>query len=618
MNRFPFLTLIAALPACAALFLAGCRADDETADTSLPEGLCPVTFSTSVEELRASRADGDERLWAEGDVVAVMCDDVVKQYRPGDSGFNSSYLVAVDAENTFYWQSTDEYKAISAWYTGTGFSPVLPGTWSVQADQSGDGYRKSDFRYTPGNYIFYGEKDDFQLRFYHQTAKVVVRILKSELVPDAGRVTDVRLVNMCTTADCAACGYYEPSTWNAHRQVAEIIPGAAGTGGDLNILEACAALAIPQDMTGRPFIRVTVDGEDYFYTPKSGEADLQGGSQHIYNVTVKKTGLEVTVGTSVSWTDTPLEGTTADATSYRIRLTGSGPLPALKEMEGILATDTPGEYETTNGNSFSFSYAVPAGENRKGFSIGKGSANAVRTIRNEGELTYTFTFTDVHSDLQLTYDEGPQVGDFYYADGTWSPDYIPGGSPACIGIVFKAGAGSGDHASRYGGRLPSGIRGYAVSLQSTPGAGCNWGERGKDTPLENVADPEVPFYDGFANTKTILDAYLGTESWPYYEAFQEVLDYRSATPAPDTSSDWYLPSLKQLSDIYAAVEQGEGTPFYDNLTTAGAETIDGYYWTSTECPNGDAWTIYSRYKDETVKYKEYVVRGELVRAVLTF
>lgn len=605
--------MIAASLACAALFLAGCDANDDPADERVPEGRYPLTFSTSVEELHVSRAAGAEGVWTADDVVAVKDNNSgeVKKYVTDDFGTNTARFSGMDDENTFFWESrTDEEKEIEAWWTGTGFTDVKPGLWTVQTDQRTDGYRQSDFRATPGLSVAYPANSPM-LKFYHQTAKVVVRILNAEDATDADLVTDVRLLNMFTKANChnykVSINEANISEWNSHSDAAEIIPHPADTGGDPTILKSYAALVIPQDMTGKPFIRVTIDGREYVYTPKEGEGELLGGTQYTYTVTVKGGGLEVTTGSSGSWNDTPLNDPAEDATTFRMRLTGSE-LPALSDLNGIAATADPDIYEITDPASFSFS--IPKA-GRNGF-LHRGYAYVSQT-ETEGRITYTYT--DIRSDLRLDYGECPQVGDYYYADGTWSAEYTPG-EPACIGIVFKVGAGPGDHATRYDGRLTDDIRGYAVALQNA-GSECEWGAIDIDTPLENISDRNHPNYDGYVNTKTIVDTYKSTQYWVSFAAFRGVLDYQQA---PDRSSGWYLPSLSQLTDIcnlHKSDTSGSPGILKTRLAAAGGDLMDGkYFLTSTEQDLHSIWIIEADNGQKYMGNKD--ATHYVTRAVLTF
>ena len=104
------------------------------------------------------------------------------------------------------------------------------------------------------------------------------------------------------------------------------------------------------------------------------------------------------------------------------------------------------------------------------------------------------------------------------------------------------------------------------------------------------------------------------------------MDYRTNVPAPGTSSDWYLPSLAQLGDVYNVLGT-IGTP----LATAGqdfttdASTDYGWYWTSSEMKNSgwDAWHVSFRDGSKGSNAKDGTnysngKRACYARAILTF
>lgn len=74
----------------------------------------------------------------------------------------------------------------------------------------------------------------------------------------------------------------------------------------------------------------------------------------------------------------------------------------------------------------------------------------------------------------------------------------------CIGIVFKVGAGSGDNASNYDGKLTA-IQGYVVSLRQEWLA---WGDASKKW-TDVLYD-----YRGYLNTKKILEGINQGYSFP--------------------------------------------------------------------------------------------------------
>lgn len=599
----------------ATLLLAACTQDNLT-DTSqgepLPEGKYPMTFSTAVDGLTMTRAATADGLWSAGDEIAVQVGSSVKPYSPTNISGNTATL---SSTSPFYWQSTADIE-VSAWYYGTGYSDKSPTTaswsWAVQPDQRDEGYRQSDFLYAPARSIAFKPATDSDngLTFYHQTAKVVINIVNKEAATNADAITNVVIGNnnnIALLGTCAGLGTGQTAgTWSNHTNMGTITPKSitAASG----YLKSYAALVIPQDMDGKPFIAITLTtGDVCLYTPQDGEAGLKSGTQHTYNITVKGTELVVTTETSPSWgTNTDIgSGTTpSEATSFRVTLSGSS-LPALSDLDKISQKE--GNIYETSANTFSFSISK---DGRKGFRIQKGLGNV---SRQESSDNITYTFTNVRSDLVLGYyDNLPQVGDYYYADGTCSAQY-KSGTPACIGIVFKVGAGTGDNADNYDGKLTDGfICGYVAALTNAASGGKPaWST---ESVITGVSTSQTNF-DGYRNTRTIM-AKSGYET--KYPAFGQCISNNS-TAAPASSSGWYMPSCAQIKALYE-ISGSIGSKF----TKAGGAALSSPsdYWTSNESAGKQANYVWHYYTngdgslwDDTQK-TDY--NKDYVRAILTF
>ena len=48
---------------------------------------------------------------------------------------------------------------------------------------------------------------------------------------------------------------------------------------------SCHALLIPQDMKGKKFIKIQMNGRTFYYIPEEGDANLTGGFKSVYNIT---------------------------------------------------------------------------------------------------------------------------------------------------------------------------------------------------------------------------------------------------------------------------------------------------------------------------------------------
>lgn len=320
-----FRTYLVAGVACLSL-LASCSTDEDDG-TTLPDGKYPMTFATSVEGLAATRAATADGQWTTGDPIAVQVGGDVKQYTPTTAGNNSATLSAASGTTPFYWQNTNSI-SVTAWYYGTGYNATSPGgaSWAVQSDQNasnGTGYQQSDFLYAPATSIAFNSSTGGtanSLAFHHQTAKVIINIKSAEAATDASAIESVVIGHdnnlslkgtYSMPTDNNTVGTWTPTTGTD--DMGTIIAKkltTAGTlaGGTTTALASYAALVIPQQMKGKKFIAITLsDGSGgsntYYYTPtQDSDANLQGGQQHTYEITVKHGYLSVTSSASPQWT----------------------------------------------------------------------------------------------------------------------------------------------------------------------------------------------------------------------------------------------------------------------------------------------------------------------------
>lgn len=282
-------TIVAA--ACYSFAFTACTAYDAD-DNRLPDGQYPMTFTTTVEGLTQTRST-TVNTWDGQEKVAVKAGNEIKKYTVAEDG-----KLSADAENTFYWQSTDEKKSVSAWFP---YSGQLPTNFKVQEDQKGEDYQNSDFLYAaPAEMSFKGNNN---LVFKHLPAKVVVNLTNGDGVA-AADVTGaiVTFVNQATTSgtitvdeNSNTCIVASTATGST-----EITPQKATT--TSSYLQTVQALLVPQHIKTK-FIKVVVaGGNTYYYTP-ADEADgkLEAGNQYTYEITVQKNGLAVTLSASEGW-----------------------------------------------------------------------------------------------------------------------------------------------------------------------------------------------------------------------------------------------------------------------------------------------------------------------------
>lgn len=537
---------------------ASCSQDDmpQTGGTPLPEGEYPLTLTARVDGMN-TRATGKDA-WVDGDKIGVRIgtNDATGCYElnPAD-GTVKKVITPV------YWQNTD-YSTVTAWY------PYEKKIDELISDQS-EGFADIDFltATAPGqNY-----QSSVSLEFKHQMAKVSYTLKKGDGITDE-ELKEATVILMGNTTATFVNGALTEAVPESNGEIKSCYDGIQKTG---------AALLVPQNMTGQPFIKVRINGKDFIYTPPTETAgNLEAGSHNTYTITVKKDRIEVT-GISASWNDDITEGS-AGKPVFRVHL----PEEHRQDLDFSGNVTKKDGYLEVEGNSFTISYAVTDQNRMKGFPIAEGNGEMERTMSGND---YTFAYT-LRSDMRLGYDDYIQVGDYFYLDCTWRPDYVE--NKSCIGIVFKVGAGDGDAASNYDNKLTA-IHGYVVALKDAHNASGAWGEMFDDVPDIPNEENFVKTYNGYANTLIVraLNTYsnvnVNNPTANTYWAFRVASDYNVSVP--ENSSGWYLPSIGQLADIYALpnrtdrFEAAKGSDFISN------ERWGSRYWSSTEKDNGKAW-----------------------------
>lgn len=571
------------------LCLVAASCSDVTDDDILPDGKYPMTFTAAVDGMAVSRAvtANGTTSWEVNDLVAISKNGGTshKAYKITDAA--NGAMSPNDVADALYWNQTTE--TLGAWHPVSYTIGGGSGEVNITDQSSGFGALEN-ILYAPAANYTYDSSKPVNFKFRHALAKVSVTLQKESDKTDFTdeEISDAEVTFMGYTA--GSLGY---DGLAGDGENGEIRPKKETTDGTTTY----TALLVPQQMQNVKFIKVTIGtggaARDYFYIPTgNNDANLEAGKQYTYTITVKKTGLEVAVASIPAWgSGGETTGGSEEVSSFRVKIpTVQGVTPTI---EG--ATGSVGEIYTTTGNSFSITLSV--GNGMTGFSI-KGGVCDVKRIAESG--SYKSTYSNIRSDLELVYRDYAEVGDYYNNDGAWSKYYD---GTKSIGIVFKVGAAQGDVASNYDGKLPDGIHGYVVALTDALTYAGEWGIRNTDENnefLPDVSSNTDTKYNGYTQTKYILNTYT---NFTRYEAFSAVKDYTPAAPA--NSSGWYLPSMKQLSDVWQLYKGTAGNMLYDRLYAIGSDNLfqtgnaggnhnkdNQYrYWTSTEKNSTDAWYV---------------------------
>lgn len=237
------------------LAAAACTQDDAGLLPEAPEGI-PMTFTAKGLNPTAATTTGT-RATVDGDwkgvtTVAIQIGNEVKAYRVNPSADNLT--VTLSSDDPHYWTGGSSV-TVSAWCPYTEGETSIPAV-VVQADQSGDGYAKSDHIGVAGEQLDY-DGGTPTLAFTHRTARIVVKVSGGTQT-----VSSVHLTNLST----------DPN---------EIIAHDAGSG-------TYEALVAPQSVTaGTAFITITTaDGKTYVYRMKQ-DADWDAGVEYKYGISIK-------------------------------------------------------------------------------------------------------------------------------------------------------------------------------------------------------------------------------------------------------------------------------------------------------------------------------------------
>ena len=272
--------------------LASCSSEDESS-MPLPDGKYPLQLTAEV--ARPQTRAGGKDAWTGGEEIRVSLEGVFgnKTYVLDASG-NAS---PKDADNTFYWKNTDEAR-VSAW------TPDIEAETDI-SDQSG-GYAAFDVLYASA----IGRYDQaINLRFIHRMTKI-------EVILKAGEgITEEELEGATVTI------FGDPLT---HSTAGLVSPGDQSDGEIKPYYDAATkkyeALVPPQNMTGKPLVRISIGSNAFTYTPDTdaaGKFGYFGGKRYAYTITVKANGIDVQSVTSGTWVANGEENVTSKRVKQR-------------------------------------------------------------------------------------------------------------------------------------------------------------------------------------------------------------------------------------------------------------------------------------------------------------
>ena len=254
----------------AAMLMSSCGAENlEEKGTPLPDGEYPLQLTASVDGMTSRTAGKDA--WTDGDVIGV---------RIGDSEPGKYELYADGGVKEFvtplYWQNTAS-ATVTAWY------PYEPQN-NVDISYQREGYKAFDFLYASADNQSY--LSPTALKFKHQMAKV-----KYTLVAGDG-ITDEELADVTVQISGFTVVSFDKGTL-----ISKSEDWITPTSDNEALLPSC-------DMEGKKFMKVNVNGTDFYYTPKNQEeGSLKAGMMNTYTITVNAKSIDVEAVSGGEWTD---------------------------------------------------------------------------------------------------------------------------------------------------------------------------------------------------------------------------------------------------------------------------------------------------------------------------
>ena len=274
-------------------FATACTQDELTDNPSATSQMLEIASAT------IARAEGDEAAtttdagtgtvdgkWVDGDEITVWFNDfnyttAIYEYRNG--GFTSDNPIDCNDQtaNAQAWTNCGVTTGISG----------MPDQWKVETNQSGEGYRQSDFLYANTLQYEVGAGTPANFTFYHQTAKIVVHVRNSGIVAEkTGLGMTVGNDNIYIDGKLSGPtnGVYSWTPGDIQGTITPYNLGQQPMSDGNTSLVSFGVLVIPQTIAeGQTLFTFTVDGQTYYYKVPSGDITWSAGTEYTYNVTLK-------------------------------------------------------------------------------------------------------------------------------------------------------------------------------------------------------------------------------------------------------------------------------------------------------------------------------------------
>ncbi|MDM8255452.1 fimbrillin family protein [Phocaeicola barnesiae] len=294
--------------------LSACSHDDLTETRPAGNGEPLVLTAVMADATTGTRATPDNSWEGTETVIVEVIDNYDDTTTPDwTQAKRGIYTASTDGKLTFVsgeqssWLSDNETKLVRAWHYGDN-SEDRSDSWSVQTNQTGDNYAKSDLLFAQATVS--GRKE-IALKFYHQVAKVVVHVRNvgpvygsDDVSVTIGYMYNI-VINGTVSTDNISENYLNWTPGSTMGTITAYSLGPKPLASDENetSLASFAALVIPQTVKEKEYYLVINNRREYScYASK--DIVWKAGHSYTYEVTItKESGVWVDKIIVSSWTE---------------------------------------------------------------------------------------------------------------------------------------------------------------------------------------------------------------------------------------------------------------------------------------------------------------------------
>lgn len=277
--------------------LSACSHDDLTETRPAENGEPLVLTAVMADATTGTRAPPDNSWEGTETVIVEVIDNYDNTTNPDwTQAKKGIYTAGTDGKLTFVsgeqssWLSDNETKLVRAWHYGNN-SEDRSDSWSVQTNQTGDNYAKSDLLFAQATVR---GRQEIALKFYHQVAKVVVHVRNvgpvygsNEVSVTIGDINNI-VMNGTVSTDNMDGNYLKWTPGNTMGTITAYSLGPQPLASDENetSLASFAALVIPQTVESLLPYLVIKNGSASYPCYSSTEITWESGHSYTYEVTI--------------------------------------------------------------------------------------------------------------------------------------------------------------------------------------------------------------------------------------------------------------------------------------------------------------------------------------------